>query len=331
MTLSMHKILRRLTWLVALVLVATIYTQLPFTRIPSILARPSILELAGWLTLNLLIVLMLVYRWQLLVRPLNSQISFFSLLMLRQAGQVVSFITPGPQFGGEPLQVYWLWKNFGLPAYQALLAVGLDRFFELWINFAVLVLALILLGYFTTTSAETWLPVLLSLLLFISLLSGLAWILIRSPDRMAVWIERLASRWQQAAAAGTATLERIHVELIGLLKGHRLALLMAFFASLLAWVGMGFELWLLLSFFDPQADVNGLILLFVAVRLAFLLPLPGGIGTLEAAVLWVCQVRGLPADAAVGIIALMRIRDALIMGGGLLALRSLNHRVAVTP
>lgn len=327
----MHKILRLLTLLVAIILLVTIYIQLPFARIPSILARPSILELAGWLTLNLLIVLMLVYRWQLLVRPLNSQISFFSLLMMRQAGQVVSFITPGPQFGGEPLQVYWLWKNFGLPAYQALLAVGLDRFFELWINFAVLVLALILLGYYTTTSAETWLPVLLSLLLLISLLSGLAWILIRSPDRMAVWIERLASRWQQAAAAGTATLERIHVELIGLLKGHRPALLRAFFASLLAWVGMGFELWLLLSFFDPQADVNGLILLFVAVRLAFLLPLPGGIGTLEAAVLWVCQARGLPADAAVGIIVLMRIRDALIMGGGLLALRSLNHRVAITP
>jgi uncharacterized membrane protein YbhN (UPF0104 family) len=70
--------------------------------------------------------------------------------------------------------------------------------------------------------------------------------------------------------------------------------------------------------------MTGLVLILVAMRLALLLPLPGGVGTLEASVLWSFQTLDLPASAAIGVIALMRLRDALVLLAGLLCLRSVQ-------
>src|SRR5690606_41055301 len=63
------------------------------------------------------------------------------------------FITPGPQFGGEPFQLYWLWKRCSLPLYKGFLALALDRFIELSVNFAILLGASFYL--FSTTHDAT--------------------------------------------------------------------------------------------------------------------------------------------------------------------------------
>ena len=76
---------------------------------------------------------------------LGLGISLLQILGVRQAGALISFVTPGPQFGGEPLQVLWLWRRYRVPGPTALLAVGLDRFFELFVNFSVLLVAVLLL------------------------------------------------------------------------------------------------------------------------------------------------------------------------------------------
>ena len=81
---------------------------------------------------------------------------------------------------------------------------------------------------------------------------------------------------------------------------------------------------LVLAILDIEVDMTGLVLILVAMRLALLLPLPGGVGTLEASVLWSFQTLDLPASAAIGVIALMRLRDALVLLAGLLCLRSVQ-------
>lgn len=328
--LAANRWLGLLTWLTALILLVIVYIRLPLATLPEVLSHQQPLRLFCWMLLNGFIILALTYRWQILVAPLNQTIRFMPLLMVRQAGQVVSFITPGPQFGGEPLQVYWLWKAFGIPGHLSVLAVGLDRFYELWVNFAVLVLALILLGYVIILTPEAWMSALGLMLTFILLLSLIAWVLIKFPDRIGGLIERIATRWQQVPALANlgAVWSRIHTDLTTLLQKHRQALMRALLMSVIGWVGMGLELWILLSFFEPVPTFSGFVLLFVAVRLAFLLPIPGGLGTLEAAVLWAGQLQGLSGEAAMGLIVLMRVRDVIIMGCGMLALKRLNRLAA---
>ena len=324
--LAKFKSIRIITWLAALLLALSVFTQLPVATLSESMANLSLMQWLIWVILNFLIILVLVARWQILANALGLSVDFTSLFLIRQAGQLVSFITPGPQFGGEPLQVYWLWKNYRVPGHAALLAVGLDRFFELWINFAVLLFAILALLLTATIDTNTWNVVAFILTLLILVLSILGWIFISHPEMISRGLQRLAGRWQQNPVLGKLDTQwgLISSNLLVLTSRHKRSLLFAFMLSVVGWAGMFSEIWLLLTFFDPTPDFTGFIVLFVAIRLAFLLPLPGGIGTLEAAVFWACQGLGLAGTAALGLIVLMRLRDAVVMTAGLLALRYLN-------
>lgn len=85
---------------------------------------------------------------------------------------------------------------------------------------------------------------------------------------------------------------------------------------------MGVEL------FELQLDLQAFLLILVAMRLAFLLPLPAGIGSLEAALVWAFQILHLPNDAVLGLIALIRLRDVVMLITGLACLRLLQQQRA---
>jgi uncharacterized membrane protein YbhN (UPF0104 family) len=90
------------------------------------------------------------------------------------------------------------------------------------------------------------------------------------------------------------------------------------------------ELALLLKLVGVQFTLSGFVLIAVALRLALLLPLPGGIGSLEASILWSFQMLGLPVSAAISLIALMRLRDAVMLLAGLLSLRLVQRQPQAT-
>lgn len=322
------------TWAIALVLVAWVFSQLPLAGITRAVASLSWMQWMVWIVLNLLIILVLTARWQRLIHALELRLALSSLLLLRQAGQVISFLTPGPQFGGEPFQVYWLWNRYAVPGHAAVLAVGMDRLYELWINFAVLLFGVLLLLTSPVVNYANWENIAAILAGMIALLSLLVWLALRRPGLLGSGIRRLAGRWQHhpRLARLDLHLERLGAGFSGASR-HKPALFAAVLLSMAGWAGMIAEIWLLLEFLGIDAGTSGFILILVAMRLAFLLPLPGGIGTLEAAVLWAFSGLGLSVSAAAGLIALMRLRDGLVLFGGLLALRVLQSpwRVKSSP
>jgi len=317
-----------LLWLAAFILVGWILSQLPLAAIAQTISTLSLGQWLAWIGLNLGIILLATQRWWVLTSMLKLPVGFGELLRIRQAGQAVNFITPGPQFGGEPLQIFWLYKRNQLPIHKALLAVGLDRFYELWINFSILLLAVLLLLSFPTVAGVNWQKVSLLLALLLLMMSMFGWLLVKQPERVLRWITRVARHWQHHPR-----LEHIktHWQQLGsdlnwAIQKQKSALFLAFILSLAGWIGLIGELWLLLSFFDLAFDFSAFLVILVSMRLAFLLPLPGGIGTLEAALFWAFQYLNLPAEAAIGLIALMRLRDVLVLMAGLWCLRLLHFR-----
>lgn len=327
-------------WLFALTLVGWTLWQLPLTEVANSINELSLPQWTLWLMLNALIILVLGLRWQILTRALDSPVNFWKLLLIRQAGQTISFITPGPQFGGEPLQIYWLFRH-GLPLRKALLSLGLDRFFELWVNFSVLMLAvcLLLLGVGNNNNAVLngqnvaidLQTAVLPLLFFLGLMFALAWILISQPRWLTDRLERVAMRWKD-----NLRLRNIgqHWQSLGsdlrfALRTQKLRFLVAILLSLLGWVGLLAELHLVLQFVGIETDVYDFLIILLAMRMALLLPMPGGVGTLEASVLWSFHTLGLPPSAALGVIALMRARDAIILLIGFACLRASNSSRAL--
>jgi glycosyltransferase 2 family protein len=334
------KLFTLLLWLVALGLGAWILAQLPLAEISTSISSLSAKQWIVWLGLNGVIILVLGLRWQLLTIALAAPISFLKLLAIRQAGQAVSFITPGPQFGGEPLQVYWLYK-YGMPLRKALLSLGLDRFFELWVNFSVLLLAVLLLlagigDNNTINNSENsigdWQTMLAPLLIFLTLMVSLAWVLIKQPQWINDRLERVAARWQHNHRLNSINQhwQSLGDDLRYALRTQKLRFLLAILLSLLGWAGLLAELYLILHYVGIEADLHSFLIILVAMRMALLLPMPGGVGTIEASVLWSFHTLNLPASAALGLIAMMRVRDAIVLLIGLACLRATNSTSAQT-
>ncbi|MGB4248195.1 MAG: lysylphosphatidylglycerol synthase transmembrane domain-containing protein [Pseudohongiellaceae bacterium] len=328
-----YKLIGLLLWLIAFALVGWVLSQMPLDSIAQTMAALTWTDWLAWSGINLAVILISTARWRVLTKMLQLPVTFLQLLLIRQAGQTVSFITPGPQFGGEPLQIYWLYKRFGIAVHSAVLALGLDRFYELWINFAVLILGVLLLltsvaAMPALSESANWLEILSILLMVVLIMTLIGWALLRRPQWISQRTERLAQRWLQSPR-----LQKIddHWQALGsdlqsAVRTQKFALLRAFVLSLLTWGCIVSEMILVLHILDIDVTMSGVILILVATRLALLLPLPGGIGTLEASLLWSFQSLGLPTTAAVGVIALMRLRDAIVLVAGLLCLRAMQTR-----
>jgi len=316
---------------VALGLATWIVAQLPIDAVLQSIARLRLIDWLLWVGLNVLVIVLLTGRWVVLTRAMGLGVSFTQLLRIRQAGQLISFVTPGPQFGGEPLQVHWLWKRHAVPGHAAFLAVGLDRFYELWINFSVLLVAVLALAASAGTSLVDWRVIGLILLGLVLTLALFAWFMLRQPERIRDWIERLTRSWQQHPRLGQLHTHwsQLHGSLETLVAEKRPALGLAVGLSLLGWAGMIAEFWLLLRLVEVEVGLTAFLVLFTAMRLAFLMPLPGGIGSVEAGLFWAFSVLALPMPAAAGLIVLMRLRDVLVLLSGAAMLPGLSSAVTV--
>ncbi len=317
-----------LLWLTAFILVGVILSQLPLASILVSIGRLSLPQWLAWIGINLAIISLATQRWQILIRLLNIRLGFVELLMIRQAGQAISFITPGPQFGGEPWQIFWLYQRGQMPIHRALLAVGLDRFYELWINFAVLLLAVLLLLTSAKAPIDNGQNILLVLSVLLLTLSVAGWLILKQPERVLVSLKKLTVYWHHHPRLQNIEThwQRLGSDLQSAMREKKPALLKALLISLCGWVGLIGELWLLLSFFDLPLTLSTFLLILIAMRLAFLLPLPGGLGTLEAALFWAFHSLNLAETAVLGLIALMRLRDALTLFAGLICLRGMHAR-----
>ncbi|MEP4545368.1 MAG: lysylphosphatidylglycerol synthase transmembrane domain-containing protein [Saccharospirillum sp.] len=314
-------------WLLALALAGWTLRQLPLSSIVAQLGQLAWHNWLLWTLVNGAILFMAVKRWQLLGQALQAPLSLGSLFRMRQAGSAVSFLTPGPHFGGEPLQVFWLHRVFAQPLHRAVAMLGLDRFVETSTNIAVLLAGVLMLLGTAMVPLDDGLQVSAILGGVLAALVVAAALVVRHPVWLANRFRPLTQRWRGAEndsnpEGGWQALVRLMQNALTL---HRARLWAALLLSLLGWVALVLELWLLLRFLGLSPSPTDLLTMMVGMRLAMLLPVPGGIGTIEASLLWSFQLLGLPVSAALGLIALTRLRDAVVLLVGLGCLWSFHR------
>lgn len=275
----------------------------------------QLLALAG---LNSFLYILVTLRWWIIVRAEAGHVPYLPLLAVRVAVFGVSYFTLGPQVGGEPLQVLALQRRYGVTFARATATVLLDKLLEFLVNFLLLVLGLSAVLQAGLLGAEPGgLPAALLVTLGLGLIPPVHLLLLYHRHYPLTWIlERLPFlsrhsrpvRFLRAAEwlAGTFCQRRPR------------ALLAALGVSLLAGAGMLADYALMTSFLGIQLSFWRTVAGWMAGWLAFLFPLPGGLGALEASQVFALGAFSIPAASALGLTLLMRGRDLLIGGLGLL-------------
>jgi hypothetical protein len=269
----------------------------------------KIIVLAG---VNLLVLLLFGLRWWVVLRAFGQRVPFLAVFGLRIAGFGVSYFTPGPQIGGEPLQVLLL-RKYAVPSTVAVASVFFDKLLELLANFIFLLLGFLtaMMGGLIHMDVSVWVWVILPLLILLP--SGHLWMLRLGKFPLTGLVERFRSvtNWDLFEKLGKFiyTAE----ELIGSFLRERPAELAGvIFISGFVWVVSIVEFWLMLNFLGVKAGWVQAISILSAGRLAFLLPMPGGFGTLEASLVIASQASGLTAALGLAAGLVIHLRDIVV-------------------
>jgi uncharacterized membrane protein YbhN (UPF0104 family) len=292
-------------------------------NVPLIDIWTSIRQLRGGqivllLTINALVIGLMTARWWIIVRAENPRVPFLPLVGYRLSAFGLSYFTPGPQVGGEPLQVIYLGKYHRLSYARATAAVIMDKLLEFLVNFillavgawAVLRVGLLEPSAVSSTAGLAGLGILLAwplvhiLLLYNGslpvsmLLRAQPFFPITSNSMRMVFVsERMAAAF---------------------CRRHLRALLASAGVSLLAVAGILVEYMLMLEFLGMRLNALQILAGLTALQLSFLMPLPGGLGAMEASQVFALGFFGQPASAAIAMTLLQRARDMLNGGLGLL-------------
>ena len=312
-------------YLVLAALLVFALRKAPLSRIWESLKHLDLWQVGILFIINALVIAFMTARWWFVARAEKPRLPFLPLIGYRLSVFGLSYFTPGPQVGGEPLQVIYLrrYHGFGFP--RAVSIVIIDKLLEFFGNFvfiAVGLLAVIRAGILPAGDfpALAWLAI-AALLVWPALH---LFLLSRRVHPLTRLLRSLLPRW---AHRKWFRLAIVSEHLAGTFtRRHPAALSAALIASLLAWTGMAAEYLLMLNFLEVHLQLWQSLASLTASMLAFLMPLPGGLGALEASQVLAIGSFGYPAAAAISLTLLMRARDLLNGGLGLiLAARNLGR------
>ncbi len=308
-----------LLWLLIPLLLWWALQDIQFANIWNTLEQLNLWQILALLGLNATIILIISSRWWLLLLSQRYPTPLLRISAYRLVAFGISYFTPGPQFGGEPAQVYYLKDRHQVPVDSGVASVSLDKILELLANFTFLLFGIYaalqadLLVNFSPVQAfwiMVW-PVLLLLAYSIALWAGF------SP--LARLLDLIPARYSAVRKLHN-TVVSAEKQIGQLCRRKPVTVLSASLISLLVWGAMLIEYWLAVRFLGVQLNMAETITAVTAARISFLFPLPGGLGILEASQVLVMQSLGYDPALGISISLLMRARDialgltALIVG-----------------
>lgn len=251
-------------------------------------------------------------RWWVILRAQGYAVPFWDVARYALGGFAISYITPGPQFGGEPYQVLQLQRKHDVPLTQATASVTIEKMLMLLTNLLFLIPGIVLLvqSQLFATADLRWVvwPGVMGVLALTGLLGG--WVLNRRPlSRLSQW---LPGRWSNPI------IETEEV-IADFCHARPQQLLWASLFSAANWLLLAFEYGLMARFLGIPVSPTQVLIMLTVFRLALLMPIPGGLGAVEGGHIWILDTLGVPmgAELAISFSLLIRLRDILLTFVGL--------------
>jgi uncharacterized protein (TIRG00374 family) len=207
-----------------------------------------------------------------------------------------------------------------VPSTSAVASVTIDKLFELLANFIFLLigmLTMLLTGILEDRPSPMVLLLPAGLLIFPL---GYLLALRRGFRPFSILFFILAERFEVSSQIRTIAqeLDSAEMEIAGFYREKPAALAISGSLSILIWLMMVFEFHLALQWLGAPMTLAHTVIALTASRLAFLLPLPGGLGTLEASQVLVMEMLGIDPAIGISLSLVIRARDVSIAGFGLM-------------
>jgi uncharacterized membrane protein YbhN (UPF0104 family) len=220
--------------------------------------------------------------------------------------------------GGEPLQILYLRRHHQMTYVRSTSTVIMDKLLEFLVNVFFLAAGLYVVigqGLFPLTGNQL-VGGLVPLLLIILVPPLHLALLYSGKYPISSMVRVLQNR---VGRKKPLHLVAVSERMAGLfMRRHPWAMVSAILASALAWTCMWAEYWLMAQFILVDMTIWQALAGMTLLQIAFMFPLPAGLGAMEASQVFVMGALGFPPSAGLTMSLLMRGRDMLIGGLGLL-------------
>jgi len=282
----------------------------PFKDVASTFSNVTPKLLIAYLCVSFLIMLLFAVRWRFVLKTLGYNVPFMDVFGFRVIEYGISYITPSGKAGGEPVRAALLMKR-GISFKEGLSTVFADKTIELSVSllffiFGILTLAL---GYALPAGLNIIL-ILVSLILLFLIWKFYSRVLRGKTVFVALYrflhLDRIKfmAKYQQAIVEFEQPIIKFYTE-------KRKAFFIALSLSIMILCLSLVEYKLVLLMLGIDAPLSTIFMVLSVVGIAFLVPVPMGLGSLEAFQVALFSVLGIGSASGIGLAMITRARDLL--------------------
>ncbi len=241
--------------------------------------------------------------------------AFFRLFLHRMAGFALSYITPAAQTGGEPLRILLLHQE-GISASDATSSVIIDKGLEFASLFAFIGIGFAMALIDGSLAPGTKAVFGMALVVFMGLIFWFYYSSIKNIGFFSSFLKFLRLHRFKKVEDALKKIMEVEVQMSNFYKKNgRLFLLLILISTLIT----GFlllEHYLVAGFMGVHLTFFQTFLVSTIPYIAFMLPLPGGLGILESSHAAMFALLGIQINAVV-LVLIIRIRDLIFVFIGL--------------
>jgi len=268
-----------------------------------------------------------IYRWKLILRAQGNEVSIKQLVAPKFAGQTVSYMTPGPNVGGEPVSAYFLKRNTGIGYSKGFASIMVDKILDFTYPLPFLIGALVYAFFKYDISWATIGIFVLTLLVLIFLLGMFYIQTYRGIGFFSSLIRIL--HLHRFGKMQKLVDKMLHFEnlIIRFFNHQKDLFVKGLFLSLIGGMIILLQFVIVLEALGIGGSVIQILMMMVFMILSNFMPIPAGIGSLEAGQAIVFSALGYSASIGVAFSLILRAAEVFKLGLGITFLSHVGIKV----
>ncbi len=259
-----------------------------------------------------------VYRWRVIVNeglPRKQRLGFLRLYLHRMSGYAFMYILPLSIFGSEPIRVGLLAED-GVPVKHATSSVVIDLAFETTAFIFFIAIGFILAIVSGVALGNAGVIVGAGLLIFMAVVGTFYYATVSGKGFFQIIFRSLRLNRVKRFHHVEEWLKGMEAQMTTFLRDRPLMILWLLILSMVMISFRTFENWFIAHFLGVSLNFTQALLSSTIPGFALLIPVPGGLGFLEASNTGLFALLGVTINA-LALVLIIRLRDAVFMAIGL--------------
>ncbi len=316
--------------IVGLAIFILVFWRIGLTKIINALSLISPLKFLIALCIMLIAILFSVLKWKIILKAQGYNVSFIKLFFIKLVGYSVSYIIPSANLGGEPVRAIILKKESDIPLTKNIASVIVDKSLELTVGFLSLLLAVFLLIINYTLPKNTIAVLLFAVGFFLIMLYLFYTKTLSNKGFFSSIIKFFRIDRINFIKNIKKDIENTEEHVSRFFKKQKKAFLITTLISLVMQVIFIINYKLILSFLGYDVTIIQALLILSLSSFAYVIPIPGAIGTYELAMAVIFTLLGMGAETGVAFSLIIRCLNIVIVSIGMVFLSHFGIKLGKT-